>query len=208
MSQEHVSKTTAPAQSEQQSPEGGVTMRPPAFQLQASGAPIQRAENECSTETAISPGNEAYLQLIATAKADEATALKILGLGAVRGQVMHDLMRNGRYDVVKAVITNAGWFGSDNLTCELLTHCNSADLMDASNDLLKLMYDSLDVGWTGSDEQVFMDGLKAVMEAKKLLPTEEVCEQAPASAAKETFDPKTLKPVADYKSGSKAGKLF
>lgn len=185
-------------------------MRPPAFQLKASGGnPIQRAEDECSTETLIAPGNEAYAELIATAKPDEATAIKVLGLGAIRGQVMHDLMRNGRHDVVKAVIDNSGWFGSDNVTCEILTHCTSTDLMDASTALLQTMYDSLDGGWTGSDEQIFMDALKGVMTAKSLLPTEEVCEQETATGAtKETFDPATLKPAADYKSGSKAGTLY
>ncbi|MFN8397103.1 MAG: hypothetical protein U0176_20945 [Bacteroidia bacterium] len=149
MSHETASKTTAQPQAEQQVAEGGVSMRPPTFQLKAN--PIQRTEDECSTETTITPGNEAYRDLISNAKPDENTATQILGAGAARGTVLHDLMLNHRHDVVKYVIQNASWSDSDNVTCELLAKCNTTDLWDAPNDLLQAMYDSMNGGWIGAD---------------------------------------------------------
>ncbi|MEY3441735.1 MAG: hypothetical protein RLZZ519_16 [Bacteroidota bacterium] len=207
MSPELVSKTTAPVNSEQQSKEGGATMRPPAFQLKASGGnPIQRAEDECSTEEFISPGNERYAELISNAKPDAPTALKIIGL-ASRGKVMIDLMRNGKYDVVKAVYANASWSDTDNLTCETLQSATYTDLLDAPNEVLQTFYDSLNGGLVFADELIWMQTLKTAMEVKAILPTkEETCEQEAETTEK--FDPATLKPAADYVSGSGASTLY
>ncbi len=207
MSPELVSKTTAPVNSEQQTQEGGATMRPPAFQLKASGGnPIQRAEDECSTETLIAPGNESYAELISNAKPDAPTALKIIGL-ASRGKVMIDLMRNGKYDVVKAVYANASWSDTDNITCETLQSATYTDLLDAPNEVLQTFYDSLNGGLVFADEVIWMQTLKTAMEVKAILPAkEETCEQE--AVATEKFDPTTLKPAADYVSGSGASTLY
>lgn len=207
MSHETASKTTAQPQAEQHVAEGGATMRPPAFQLKAN--PIQRTEEECSTETTITPGNEAYSDLISNAKPDENTATQILGAGAARGTILHDLMLNHRHDVVKFVIQNASWSDSDNVTCELLAKCNTTDLWDAPNDLLKAMHDSMNGGWIGADELIYMSALTTVMQTKALLPADEVCEQAPvAEQEKEKFDPTKLKAASEYKSGTTAGTLY
>lgn len=205
MSHETASKATAQPQSEQKASEGGVTMSPPAFQLQA--APIQRNEDQCSTVADVTPGNEGFSDLITNGKADAATAAQVIGAGT-RGSLMVDLMRNDRYDIVKAVYANASWSDTDNITCELLQHCTSTDLFDAPNDVLQTMHDSLGGGMVFMDEVMYMQVLTQVMTAKSLLPKEDTCEQEVAEVKKEVFDPKSLKSAADYKSGSKAGTLY
>lgn len=207
MSHENAPKTMAQPQTEHNVAEGGVSMRPPTFQLKAN--PIQRTEDECSTETTISPGNEGYSDLISNAKPDENTAAQVLGAGAARGRILHDLLLNHRPDVVKFVIGQASWSDADNVTCELLAQCTTTDLFDAPNDLLQVMYDSLNGGWIGADEMAYMSALMMVMQTKALLPQDEVCAQAPVEEQeKEKFDPTKLKAASEYKSGTGAGTLY